>query len=114
VVQASAVKPLRKIRIAVNGRTVRYWIRKNDVGQRTLVFEAPLNGADYSIITLHTPEMRRLKPSEGSAKGVANGDIFIEPPTWRHRVQAVWSGLMDLRNRKAISKPAAKPPMCAM
>ena len=96
--------------IAVNGRAVRYEIRKIDSGQRSLVFEAPLNGDDYSIITLHTPNMRRLKPRHASPKGIAISDIFIEPVTWRHRVHAVWSGLKDVRNRSVMRKPAAKPP----
>jgi hypothetical protein len=114
VVQAIAVKPLREIRIAVNGRAVRYEIRKNDSGRRSLVFEAPLNGSDYSIITLHTPNMRGLKPRHARPKGIAISDIFIEPVTWRHRVHAVWSGLKDLRNRSVMRKPAAKPPICAI
>ena len=98
VVHALAVKPLCDIRIAVNDRAVRYKIQE-DRGMRTLVFDALLNRADHTIITLQTPNMRGLNPNDASPKGIAISDIFIEPATWRHHARDVWSGVKLLLRR---------------
>ncbi len=91
--------------IAVNDRPVEHEIRKRGRGM-AVVFRAPLDRSDYSIVTVHTPHM--FCPDELSGNGdrrrvgIAVGDIIIEPlDRRRHFAGALWRRLLTRRSRLA-------------
>jgi len=94
-----------KLSIAVNDRPVEHEIRKRGRGM-AVVFRAPLDRSDYSIVTVHTPHM--FCPDELSGNGdrrrvgIAVGDIIIEPlDRRRHFAGALWRRLLTRRSRLA-------------
>ncbi len=76
------VKVARPVRIAVNDRLVAHEIRSGDRSSAA-VLQAPLNRSDYSILTLHTPQMFCPDKLSGNGDrrnlGIAVSDIIIEP-----------------------------------
>jgi glycosyltransferase involved in cell wall biosynthesis len=79
----SAVAPLRDVRIQSDGHPIDYEIHNIENSMQTMVLRTHLNESDYSILTVHTPEMRcpheQLGNGDTRRLGIALSDIVIEP-----------------------------------
>lgn len=86
-ISAIAAPPLGNVRLGINGHPTDYEIRETQEGISTMVFQTHLNESDYSILTVHTPEMACPDEQIGNGDlrqlGIAVSDIIIEPLTAR-------------------------------
>jgi hypothetical protein len=95
--------PLRNIRIGINGQPVDYEIH----GRKrvpTVVIRTTLQEADYSILTLHTPEMvcpnDRLGNGDLRRLGIAVSDVVIEPLTLRRLYRSLGASASRLLRKR--------------
>ena len=81
--QVSSLAPLCNVRIQSNGNPTDYEIRDNKNSVKSLVLRTQLQESDYSILTVHTPEMRCPHEQLGNGDirrlGIALSDIVIKP-----------------------------------
>jgi hypothetical protein len=76
------VSPATSLSIAVNDRSVEHEFHNRD-GGTVAVLRTPLSRSDYSIVTVHTPQM--FCPDEVCGNGdhrrlgIALSDIIVEP-----------------------------------
>lgn len=76
-VPAIEVPPLSDVRIELNGQRVGYTIQPERKGHRLVISPARLNESDYSILTVHTPQLAYPKEPT-KPRGIDIGDIIIE------------------------------------
>jgi glycosyltransferase involved in cell wall biosynthesis len=102
-ISPTVLAPLRNIRIGINGHPVDYEIHgRNRIP--TVVIRTTLQEADYSILTLHTPEMvcpnDRLGNGDLRRLGIAVSDVVIEPLTLRRLYRSLGASASRLLRKR--------------